>query len=256
MRLPSISRWRLQSTVRLAVRTSAVVVTPSEFSRGRLLHHFHLDPERVVVTPPGIRDVPAPTEATDAGPLRERLGLPRAYVLCVGNQEPRKNIPRLIAAIARVRGMGMELGLALAGQRGSGARDVDAAIARHDAGGWVRQLGYVDDGTLAALYSDATLVAYVSVYEGFGLPLLEAMARGTPVVAGNLAAIPEVAGDAGLLVDPHDVLAIADALAAAATDGEVRERLRAAGPARAAAFTVTAMAEATVRAYRLALSRR
>lgn len=252
--MPVQTRLRLQATVRLAVRSSAVVVTPSHFSRGRLLHHYHLDPARVVVTPNGVLPVDG-RQGPDPEPMRAALRLQGPFVLQVGSLEPRKNVPRLIAAMAHARGQGVELTLALAGQRGSGSRDVDAAIARHHAEGWVRQLGYVSDATLDVLYAQATIVAYVSVYEGFGLPLLEAMARGTPVVAGDRAAIPEVAGDAALLVDPHDVPAIAEALATAASEPDVRDRLRIAGPIRAAAFGVEAMAEATMAAYRSALSR-
>ena len=252
--MPALTRLRLQATVRMAVRTSAVVVTPSQFSRERLLHHYHLDPERVVVTPNGVLPI-RQAEVADADRVRSALGLQGPFILQVGNLEPRKNVPRLIAAIAQARDRGVELSLALAGQRGSGAGDVDAAIARHAAEHWVRQLGYVDEETLAVLYGEASIVAYVSLYEGFGLPVLEAMARGTPVVAGNRAAIPEVAGDAGLLVDPYDMSAISDALATAASHAEVRDGLRTAGPIRAAAFSVEAMADATLRAYRAALSR-
>jgi glycosyltransferase involved in cell wall biosynthesis len=253
--LPSLTRWRLQSTVRLAVRTSAMVVTPSEFSRTRILHHYDLDPDRVVVTPPGILPMTIRGEEVAREAIRDQLGLPAEFVLCVGNLEPRKNVPRLIGAIAQARARGVELGLALAGLRGSGAGAVDEAITRHRAEGWVRQLGYVDDGILAVLYAEARIVAYVSIYEGFGLPVLEGMSHGTPVVAGNRAAIPEVAADAAVLVDPYDVDAISDALSTVASESELRDRLRAGGPIRAAAFGVAATAEATMRAYRAALSR-
>ncbi len=252
--LPILTRWRLQSAVRLAMRTSAVVVTPSEFSRGRLLRHYRLDPERVVVTPPGVAAALTINDR-DAQRVRSASDLPPTFVLCVGDLQPRKNVPRLIAAIERAREAGVEIGLVLAGQRASGARAVDEAIGRHDASGWVRQLGYVDAQTLAVLYAEARVVAYVSLYEGFGLPLLEAMAHGTPVVGGNRSAIPEVAGDAALLVDPSDETAIADALGLAATDPATRQRLRAAGPARAARFSVAGLAAATLRAYRLAVGR-
>ncbi|HTI29785.1 MAG TPA: glycosyltransferase family 1 protein [Methylomirabilota bacterium] len=252
--LPALTRMRLQATVRLAVRSSAVVVTPSHFSRARLLHHYDLDPDRVVVTPNGV--LPPDGEGANRSVLLAAMGVEAPFVLQVGNLQPRKNVPRLIAAIAEARAGGVELELILAGQRDSGAREVDSAIARHQAEGWVRQVGYVDDERLAALYAAASVVAYVSVYEGFGLPVLEAMSRGTPVVAANRAAIPEVAGDAALLVDPYDVHAIAEALATAAADDRVRDRLRIAGPARAAAFSVTSLAEGTMRAYRTALARR
>jgi glycosyltransferase involved in cell wall biosynthesis len=252
--IPALTRLRLQATVRLAVRTSAVVVTPSHFSRARLLHHYGLDSERVIVTPNGVLPVAGDDPTRDA--TLAAIGLNAPFVLQVGNLEPRKNVPRLIAAIARVREQGLQLGLVIAGQPGSGAAAVAHAIARHDARAWVRELGYVDDATLDALYARASVVAYVSLYEGFGLPLLEAMSRGTPVVAADRAAIPEVAADAALLVDPYDVHAIATALATVAAAGEVRDRLQAAGPPRAAAFTVAGQAEATMRAYRAAIARR
>ena len=252
--IPALRRLRLQATVRLAVRTSAVVVTPSHFSRARLLHHYGLDPERVIVTPNGVLPVAGDDPTRDA--TLAAIGLNAPFVLQVGNLEPRKNVPRLIAAIARVREQGLQLGLVIAGQPGSGAAAVAHAIARHDARAWVRELGYVDDATLDALYARASVVAYVSLYEGFGLPVLEAMSRGTPVVAADRAAIPEVAADAALLVDPDDVHAIATGLAKVAAAGEVRDRLQAAGPPRAAAFTVAGQAEATMRAYRAAIARR
>ena len=115
--------------------------------------------------------------------------------------------------------------------------------------------GYVPDSILEALYNEALVVAYLSIYEGFGLPVAEALAIGAIVVASNTTSIPEVAGDAAVLVDPHDDDAVVNGLQRAATDGRLRDQLREAGPLRAAELTWDACAAATVSAYQIALGR-
>jgi len=249
---PRPMRWRLRSTIRMSVRRSAVIVTPSEFSRGRILRHFDVDPGRVLVTPPAVLPGPRPA-AGESRQLLASLGVAAPFVLVVGDLHPRKNVPRLIEAVARARSEGTELGVVLAGKRAWGAADVDAAVERNDANDWVVSVGYVDGPSLAALYAEASVVAYVSLYEGFGLPMIEAMASGTPVVAADRTALPEVAGGAALLVDPLDVPAIAAALARAATDPGLRGELRAVGLRRAATFTTARTAETTMVAYRQAI---
>jgi alpha-1,3-rhamnosyl/mannosyltransferase len=175
-------------------------------------------------------------------------------VLAVGNLHPRKNIPRLIRAIAAARKAGAgDLALLVAGQRWWHSDDVDRAIEEADASGWVRLLGYVDADVLPALYSAATVVAYPSLYEGFGLPVLEALACGGVLVASNTTSIPEVAGDAAILVSPTDDEALAEAIAIAWTDPEIRSKLKQAGPLQAAKFTWDRCAELTRQAYEMAL---
>ena len=177
------------------------------------------------------------------------LGLPARFVLTVGNLHPRKNIPRLIRALARARAEGAgDLHLVLAGQRAWKAAAVDAAVEEADGRGWVHELGYVSVETLRALNSAAHVVAYPSKYEGFGLPVLEALACGAVVLAADATAIPEVAGDAAVLVDPDDDGAVTKGLLRAATDESLRSRLRLAGPLRAAAFTWDACAQRTLEA--------
>jgi glycosyltransferase involved in cell wall biosynthesis len=177
-------------------------------------------------------------------------------VLAVGNLHPRKNIPRLIRALAATRPQGAgDVHLVLAGQRAWRAADVDAAIDAVDGHGWVHELGYVSAETLRALDSTAHVVAYPSRYEGFGLPVLEALACGAVEVAANATAIPEVAGKAAILVEPMSTEAIGEGLLRASTYEGLRARLRVAGPARAKAFTWDRCADQTVEAYRLALSR-
>jgi alpha-1,3-rhamnosyl/mannosyltransferase len=172
----------------------------------------------------------------------------------VGNLHPRKNIPRLIRAVAALRRAGLDdLGLVLVGQRGWRAEEVDAAIDGVDGRTWVKFAGFVDDDMLQALYGEARVVAYPSLYEGFGLPALEALACGAIVVASNATAIPEAVGGAALLVDPTREEAIAEALRRAATDEQLRSHLVVAGPVHAAGFTWERCAEQTVVAYRAAV---
>ena len=249
------TEMRLKLTVRLSARRSAAVITISEFTRFRISHHYGVDPRRIVVTPLGVDAFWSPIAVDDAERQLWSLALPDRFVLAVGNLHPRKNIPRLIRAVAAARAQGAgNVHLVLAGQRAWRAADVDAAIDAADGHKWVHELGYVSEEILRALYSAAHVVAYPSMYEGFGLPVLEALACGAVVVAANATAIPEVAGDAAILVDPMSTEAIAEGLLTALTDEGIRARLRGTGPVRASAFTWDRCAERTTDAYRLALS--
>jgi alpha-1,3-rhamnosyl/mannosyltransferase len=175
---------------------------------------------------------------------RRRLELPASFVLSVGTLEPRKNLVRLIEAwVALPEAVRNAHVLALVGPTGW---EMDATLAAvHARPDDVRLLGFVSDDELAALYAGAAAFAYPSLYEGFGLPVLEAMSAGAPVVTTTASSLPEVAGDAALLVDPRDVRALRDALAALLTDPARAAALRAAGRARAAGFTWERTAGAT-----------
>jgi glycosyltransferase involved in cell wall biosynthesis len=241
------TRLRLRTTIRASTRRAAAVIALSAFTRDRLLHHYDLDPGRVFVA----------HAAVDGRFARLDDGSAERFVLHVGDLIPRKNVPRLIDAMAALRRDGIgDVGLVLAGQDGRDSPHVEAAIASAAArgdGGWVRRLGFVDDRTLQALYRAATVVAYPSRYEGFGLPALEALAAGAILVTSSTTALPEVVGDAAVLVDPDDTASLAAGLAQAIDDDALRARLAGAGPRRAAAFSWAASAAATVVAYRRAL---
>ncbi len=253
---PRRTELRLKLSVRFSARRSQAVITISEFTRSRIAHHYHMDPDRIVVTPLAVGDQWRSMPKDEALARLADLSLPASFVLAVGNLHPRKNIPRLVRAVAAARRAGAgDLHLVLAGQRWWRIGEIDRAIEEESAGNWVHFLGYVDDSSLLALYSCADVVAYPSLYEGFGLPVLEALACGAVVVASNTTAIPEVAGDAALLVDPQDVTAMADAIATAITDEETRARLRRAAPLQTARFTWDRCADLTVGAYRTALER-
>ena len=215
---------------------AAMVITSSEASR-RELEVNGVEPARIRVVPLGVDHAPASSEAIAA--VRQRHSLPERFVLFVGTLEPRKNLRRLAAANEP-----MVMPLVVAGPAGWG----DAA---DDLAGDVRFLGFVPRSDLPALYAAATVFAYPSESEGFGLPVLEAMNQGAPVVTSTGTSTEEVAGGAAVLVDPFDV----DSIAAGLGEAERRaDELSAAGRARAATMTWDAAAERTLDVYREVLA--
>ena len=224
-----------------AVRRSALVFTVSEASRADILRFYPwADPGKVQVVPNAIDAEllrnPGPDEMER---VRERYQLRGRFVLFAGNVKPHKNLERLIRAFARVRGQegNEDLRLVLIGddvsRYGSLRRTVEEAGLRQD----VRFFGFVPHGTLAALYRMAAVFAFPSLYEGFGLPPLEAMACGTPVVTSRISSLPEVVGDGALLVDPYSEEEIAQGIARVLDDEALRHRLVERGLVRAGAFS-------------------
>lgn len=242
-----------------AVRSGAWVQTPTEFVRAEVIEHFAVDPDRVVAVPYGVTP-PAPLDdSTDAAAGRRLAGVTR-YVLALGTVEPRKDLTALIAAFDQVAATDPDLGLVIAGQDGWGADAVDTASAQARHTDRIKRLGHVDESARAALLRGATVLAYPSRYEGFGLPPLEAMDVGVPVVATDAGSLPEVLGDAaefvdaGLLEDdrPAGITALAEALRRVSTDDELRGELVRRGHSRAARYTWDATAEAVAELYRRA----
>lgn len=225
----------------LARRDASAVVVPSRFVATEL-EAAGFEPSRVVVAPHGV-DVPADPPAETAAARLDRLGVAPPYLLHVGAAEPRKGTDSLLEALPAVRSAHSEVQLVLASPGGWG---------RFAPAEGARALGGVAETDLDALYRSAEALVYPSRHEGFGMPVLEAMARGCPVVTSNRSSLPEVAGDAALLVDPDDVAALRDTLLRVLDDGDLRARLAAAGRSRAAAFTWEASARAHLTAYRLA----
>jgi glycosyltransferase involved in cell wall biosynthesis len=226
--------WHRTLVPRIA-RRARLVIAPSEHVRDELSDLFRLPPERVVAIAPGVD--PSFADSTDPAPLLRRLGLTGPYVLAVGTDSPRKNLRLLDAIAPALAEQGLDV--VIAGTTRP-YMPVSAATAH------ARRLGYVADADLPALYAGAAAFAMPSLYEGFGLPCIEAMAAGTPVVAADRAALPEACGGAALLADPTDPDAFAAALTRAA--GRERERLAAAGRERAAGLTWRRTAEEVNRA--------
>ena len=157
---------------------------------------------------------------------RAKYGLADSrYVLSVGTVQPRKNYSRVIRALARVRASGLDLRYAIAGGKGWLEAEMQHTIASTGMGDYVHLLGFVNDEDLPALYSGSRMLLMPSLYEGFGLPILEAMACGVPVIASNISSLPEVAGDAAILIDPTDTAALGDAMLAVETESTLREQL-------------------------------
>jgi len=239
--VPWQQRLYLGSILRPALEQAAAVLVISERTRRDLLDFYPvrgLD-SRVSVVPLGY----TPPVATSRLPE----GLEPGFILAVGTIEPRKNYPRLLAAYRALRSSGDAPPLVIAGRPGWAYGDT---LDRIQAEPGVRYLGHVDDATLGALYDAASVLAFPSLYEGFGLPLLEAMTRGLPAVAGNVGAMPELADGAAVFVDPENVEEIAGGLRTLLDDSALRARLAAAGRDRAAGFTWQRAAELTRKVLR------
>lgn len=241
----------LRATVPSSLRRARLVLTISEFSKAELVELVGLDPERIRVTLLAPRaEFRQPVDDAQRTAVRAKYRLPKSYILSTSTLEPRKNLARTVEAFARLRREGFPHELVLAGVRYFGADDIARTIARLGLTNVVRVLGYVDDADMPALYAQADVFVYPSLYEGFGLPPLEAMACGTPVVAAAASSVPEVVGDAARLVDPLSASAIADGLRAVLGDPDEASRLVTRGHARVPLFSWDRTAAATAEAYR------
>lgn len=243
-------RLFLEKTVPRSAARANYIITDSENTRNDVICLLDADPERVFVVPGGVDPsfVPANEEAVHQVRCEYELKLP--YVLAVGVIEPRKNFPRLIDAFSRFRvRTGLNYELVIAGGNGWLSDETYREAERSPFANNVRFTGYVPDRHLAALYSGAEVFAYPSLYEGFGLPVLEAMACGTTVVCANTSSLPECAGDAALLFPPDDPDAMAATLEQACGDTALRTDLIRRGERRVAEFQWERAAERMIEIY-------
>jgi glycosyltransferase involved in cell wall biosynthesis len=250
------SWMQLRLTVRRTARRAAQIITVSEYSRQDIINTYRIDPGIVTVTPEAARQDFKPIADEDQlSRMRESYGIERDYILSLCSIQPRKNLVRLIEAYSLLRRLHPEVKLpqlVLAGKRAWLDNETMSAAQQDELSADIRFTGYVADEDLSALYSGATCFVYPSYFEGFGLPILEAMKCGTPVIAGNRTSIPEVAGEAALLFDPFDVNSLVEALQRVVNDSQYRATLSAQGVERANEFSWQTTARLTLAAYKKA----
>jgi glycosyltransferase involved in cell wall biosynthesis len=228
-----------RTAISLAARRATRVMTVSESSKRDILHYVDTEPDKIDVIYNAYDErFGVEPQEEDVVRVRERYQLHDEFVLYAGNVKPHKNLERLIQAfdVVRRRGLG-HLKLIIIGDEVSKYSALRHAVHRYQLHKYVRFLGYLPLETLAIMYRLAGVFVFPSLYEGFGLPPLEAMASGTPVVTSNVSSLPEVAGDAAVLVDPYDPDAIAAGIARVLTEETLRRELRLKGLARARQFS-------------------
>ncbi len=239
------------------------VIVDSQHAANRLTTLTQIPPDRVSVVYLAAGAQYLPKLVSSAGgrnagmvaAFKSRLRLPDAFALCVSTLEPRKNLIRLLRAYRALdRALRSTIPLVLVGSRGWQDQEIVAEVARAEGEGWLRYLGYVSESDLPLLYASCTAFAYPSLYEGFGLPVLEAMQSGAPVITSNASSLPEVGGDAVIYCDALKEDSIQQALTAILRDANLRQDLSARGIAQSRRFSWHRTATETVRSYKLAIS--
>jgi glycosyltransferase involved in cell wall biosynthesis len=249
-KFPPAQRLYLNSFTAHSARRARRVIAISESTRADVVRLLGVPADRVDVAYPGLGPEFRPLPPTEVDSFRQRRGLPARFVLYLGTLEPRKGLATLIRAFALLRAAQPDLHLVLAGGQGWGYEELFALVQTLKLEGAVHWPGYVPAGELPWWYNAAAAFAYPSSYEGFGIPVTEALACGRPVVTTSVSSLPEAAGDAALLAPPGEAPALAEALTRAL---DLRPSELARGPAHAARFTWEATAAQTVDSYRRAL---
>jgi glycosyltransferase involved in cell wall biosynthesis len=239
---PPRQRQYLEWSTRFSARGASQLLADSRATAADLARLYAVPPEKITVVYPGRDEALGPA---DPAPVRARYGLRADYVLHVGTLQPRKNLLRLMDAVSALREQGQAVHLVLAGRAGWLAAPILARA--RELAGVVQVLDYVPDADLPGLYAGARAFAFPSLYEGFGFPILEALACETPVVCANTSSLPELAGDAALLVDPTDTAALTEALRRVLTDEALRAVLIARGREQVQRFSWARAADETLR---------
>ncbi len=245
-----LNRWYLNAALPLYCRRADAIICVSAHTRNDLVRLWNVPADKIHVVYEAADDHfgPAPPEQVNA--VRQRYGLPPRYMLTVGTIEPRKNLPRLLEALAALRAQDRDVHLVIVGRLGWLYDDFLQQLARFEHREAVILPGYVPDADLVAMYTGATLSVLASVYEGFGLPVLEAMACGTPVVCSRTSSLPELGGEAAAYFDPYDVDDMTTVLGRVWREAELRQTMREKGLAQAARFSWDRTARETLDIYR------
>ena len=238
--------WRF--LVKQAVR-GAWIITVSENSRQDLIRCVGASPQKINVIPGACDEAFLRYDGSRDEQVRAQYNLPRRYLLFVGRMFHYKNVPVLLETFSKIQDSFPDLHLVLVGRPALGSAEIGVAIQRLGIGGKVLRLGFVAPEDLPAIYHQATVFVFPSLYEGFGLPVLEAMAAGVPVVCSNTSSIPEVAGEAALLANPHDPTSFAKAIRKLLTDQELYNLFSVRGKKRVARFSWVRAARDTLAVY-------
>jgi glycosyltransferase involved in cell wall biosynthesis len=249
-----VNRAYTQWAIRVACRRATRILAVSEATKSELVRWLGVAPERVVVTYDACEERFAPPAPAAIEAFRRRAGLPERFILFVSTLEPRKNVPTLLDAYARIAAA-TDAPLIIGGSKGWLYEPIFAKAEALGLSDRVRFVGFIDGADLPLWYAAATVFTLPSLYEGFGMPLLEAMACGTPVVTTTSSSLPEVVGDAGLTVPPTDADALGAALLRALTDVDLRAEMRERGLRQARRFSWRATAERTLAVYQDAAGR-
>lgn len=246
-----VNRTYLTWATRISARRAARILAVSEATKQEIVRLLGIAPEKIIVTYDACDPRFTPPDPARLAAFRARAGLPERFILFLGTLEPRKNLPTLIEAYARIAA-DTDAPLLIGGGKGWLYDEIFAKAAALNLGDRVRFVGYIDAADQALWYAAATVFAFPSLYEGFGMPPLEAMACGTPVVTSNTSSLPEVVGDAGLTVDPRNPDELGAALLRLLNNQSLRAELRQRGLRQAQRFSWRETAERTLAAYQAA----
>jgi len=244
-----LNYWFLNATMPLFVQRADALIAISESSKRDLIRCYGVAPEKVNVIYEAASPHFAPVTAERVTEAKARYGLPERYLLALGTIEPRKNLIRLVAALRWLRQTDPTLRLVIVGKTGWLYQDFFQSLENLDDPKAVLLSGYVPDADLPAVISGAAVYVLASLYEGFGLPILEAMSCGTPVVCSNTSSMPELGGDAARYFDPYDTQSIADTIAHVLADAALRQEMHELGLRRAAQFSWHKTAQETMAVY-------
>ncbi|OGL97552.1 hypothetical protein A2318_02985 [Candidatus Uhrbacteria bacterium RIFOXYB2_FULL_45_11] len=243
--------WHYLLDAHRLIGRACTIITPSDTTSNDVARMFKKSPDEIATIPHGITSNFHPKmEAHDHG-VRSKLKLPKRFALFVGTIEPRKNVLSIIEGVKRYREMtNDDLHLVIVGKWGWKSHNIRRRLWKRDTHGWVHNLAYIDPKDLPAIYRSASVFLWPSFYEGFGLPVLEAMACGLPVITSNISSMPEVTGKNALHVDPFNIQDIADALKGVIPLKPLHEQLKKGGLERAAEFSWKKAAEETLEIFK------
>ena len=231
------------------LKTADKIIAVSNSTKKDLMHHFDIPEEKIKVILEAADEKFKPLNNKEINKVNQKYSLNFPFILYVGTLEPRKNIPSLIKAFYKLKKKNLQYKLVIAGKKGWKYKEIFETIDKLNLQNDVVFTGYVSDEDLPALYNAADLFVYPSIYEGFGLPPLEAMACGTPVITSNTSSLPEVVGDAGIMVDPYDIDGLVDAMYEVLTNEGLRENMIKKGLERAKMFSWEKCARETLEVY-------